>query len=352
MSLQALPLRISALFLHVLTIFLFLQAGCATVSVPDSPPPVILTPAQEEPRPAPPQQTGREHRSEDYVVIHADASDTYEFLAKTYLGDEKLAYLISEFNDSVPIVSGKDVVIPIKPVNPGGLYSDGYQTVPVLCYHQFSLKKSKNKISVTMETFDRQMAYLKNNGYTVITLKQFDDFIEYRQRPPKKSVLISIDDGWKTVRTIAYPILKKYGFTAVLFVYTDLIKSKPNSVALSWDDVREMVASGVIEVESHTVTHADLTKVGNDQVRKELADSQSAIHSKLGVTSAFLAYPYGNFNHDVVDGMRKSGYKAGFTVIRGENAFFSNTWSLNRSMVFNSEKIEDFIKLLETFRRE
>ncbi len=325
-------------------------AGCATAPVSAPAPESIPVSAPEKPEVQP--KAERERRSEDYVVIISDASDTYESLAKTYLGDSKLAYLISEFNDNAVIVPGKDVVIPIKPVNPGGLYADGYQIVPVLCYHQFSHKKSKNRISVSAEAFERQMAYLKNNGYSVITLKQFDDFIEYRRRPPKKSVVITIDDGWETVRTIAYPILKKYGFTAVLFVYTDLVKSKPSSLTLSWDDVREMLESGVIEVESHTVTHADLTKVGDEQIRKEVADSQSIIRSKLGVTSTFLAYPYGNFNNNVVEAMKRNGYKVGFTVIRGENAFFHNTWSLNRSMVLNSEKIEDFTKLLETFRRE
>jgi len=326
-------------------------AGCAT---PPTPPPPVTPPQLSAPaEPAPvPNKRAREYRSEDYVVIFAEAADRYESLAKTYLGSEKLAYLISEFNDDAAITPGKYVVIPLKPVNPGGLYPDGYQTIPVLCYHQFSAGKSKNKISVSEETFDRQMAYLKNNGYNVITLKQFDDFIEYRQRPPKKSVVITIDDGWKTVKTIAYPILKKYGFTAVLFAYTDLIKSKSNSVALTWDDLREMIESGVIEVESHTATHADLTKITDEQIGKELVDSKNVIRSRLGISSAFLAYPYGNFNKSVVDSMDKIGYRVGFTVIRGENAFFHNTWSLNRSMVFNSEKIDDFAKLLKTFRQE
>lgn len=351
MTLQASSYKLPGLLQLLAALLFFLPAGCVTTPSPVPPAPAVAVSTPEIPQAAPPT-SNRERRSEDYVVIIAEASDSYESLAKTYLGDGKLAYLISEFNDSAPIVPGKDVVIPIKPVNPGGLYADGYQTVPVLCYHQFSAKKSKNRISVSAETFDRQMAYLKDNGYSVITLKQFDDFIEYRRRPPKKSVVITIDDGWKTVKSIAYPILKKYGFTAVLFVYTDLIKSKQSSVTLSWDDVREMVESGVIEVESHTVTHADLTKVGDDQIRKEVADSQKVIKARLGVTSTFLAYPYGNFNDSVVEAMQKSGYKVGFTVIRGENAFFHNTWSLNRSMVFNSEKIEDFSRLLETFRRE
>jgi len=329
--------------LQVLLLFIVLAGGCAT-----SPPSKT---AEEIPAVTAPTVRTREMRSEDYVVLVAEAADTYESLAATYLGDRKLAYLIAEFNDHRPIIKGKDVVIPLKAVNPGGLHADGYMTVPVLNYHQFSSKKSSNKISVSEETFNRQMAYLKENGYNVITLAQFYDFIDYRRRPPPKSVLITIDDGWKTTKTIAYPILKKYGFTAALFVYTDLIKSRPSSVTLSWDDLREMVSSGVIELESHTVTHADLTKLSEEQLRRELTESQRIIKEKTGIKSAFLAYPYGNFNDRVMETMKETGYKAGFTVIRGSNAFFFNNYSLNRSMVFNSEKIEEFTKLLETFRK-
>lgn len=320
---------------------LLVAGGCATApqattaAIADVQTPVVRT---------------REMRSEDYVVLIAESSDTYESLAATYLGDRKLAYLISEFNDNRPIIKGKDVVIPLKPVNPGGLFADGYMTVPVLNYHQFSVKKSTNKMIVSEETFARQMAYLKENGYNVITLAQFFDFIEYRRRPPPKSVLITIDDGWKSLKTIAYPILKKYGFTAVLFVYTDLIKNKPSSIALSWDDIREMASSGVIEVESHTVTHTDMTKLGEEQLRKELLESRRIIKEKTGITATFLAYPYGTFNDSVMGSIKETGYKAGFTVIRGSNAFFFNNFSLNRSMVFNSEKIADFSKLLDTFR--
>jgi peptidoglycan/xylan/chitin deacetylase (PgdA/CDA1 family) len=332
----------------VLIILLLFLGGCATVTPVSEPAKTAVissTPVQ------PQASRERERRSEDYVVIIANPSDTYETLAASYLGDARLAYIIAEFNNK-PIVPGKDVAIPLKPVNPGGLYADGYQTVQVLCYHQFSSKKSSSKITVPEETFDRQMAYLKNNGYTVISLKQLTEFINYQRRPPPKSVIITIDDGWKTVKTIAYPILKKYGFTAALFVYTDLIKAKQSSVALSWDDLKEMVDSGVIEIESHTASHSDLTKLSADRLQRELRDSQRLIKSKLGVTPTFLAYPYGNFNDTVVEAMQKNGYKAGFTVIRGATAFFHNSYSLNRSMVFNSDKLDDFARLLVTFRRE
>lgn len=332
--------------LIILALIQLCAGGCATVPVEPQPAPAIKDKPPETPPPAP--KTDGKSISENYAVITAGPSDSYESLAQTYLGDRKLSYLISEFNKDNPIVVGKVVVIPLKPVNPGGLTAEGYQTVPVLCYHKFSPKASTNKIDISAETFDRQMAYLKNNGYNVITLKQFLDFIEYRQRPPKKSVLITIDDGWKSTKTIAYPILKKYGFSAVLFVYAELMKSKPNSITLSWDDLKEMAASGVIEIESHTVSHSDLTKIPDDKILRELKDSRRIIKEKTGIESYFLAYPYGNFNEKVAAAMKSLGYKAGFTVIKGSNAFFYNNLSLSRSMVYRSEKIEDFVKLLET----
>ena len=331
-------------------LLLFLSGGCAITQPPPSraEPPKKDKPAVLETVPL----KERERRSADYAVIFAVASDTYGSLARYYLGDEKFAYLIAEFNKNVRIVPGKEVVIPLKPVNPGGLYPEGYQTVPILCYHKLTSKKSSNKITVSEETFDRQMAYLKSSGYSVITLRQFLDFVECRRRPPQKSVLITIDDGWKSAKTIAYPILKKYGFTAVLFVYTDLIKDKQNSLTLSWDDVLALRKSGVFEIGSHTVTHCDLCKVSDDQLQRELQDSQRIINAKVGVTPDVIAYPNGVFNKKVMDTMSKFGYKAGFTVVRGPNAFFQNTYALNRSMVHNSERLSDFTKLLETFRRE
>jgi len=165
-------------------------------------------------------------------------------------------------------------------------------------------------------------------------------------------VVITLDDGWKSARTIAYPILKKYGFSATLFLYTDLIESKQTSLALNWDDVRVLKDSGLFEIGSHTVTHSDLNKISEEQLQRELKESRRIIFEKVGVTPEILAYPDGVFDERSIKTMKNLGYKAGFTVIRGGNPFFNNPFSLNRSMVYNREKIDYFIKLLETFRRE
>jgi peptidoglycan/xylan/chitin deacetylase (PgdA/CDA1 family) len=342
-------LKFSPSFLMLFVSFMLIMlisGGCATAPTQPSMAGPAPEPAQAIPK------TERECRSNEYVVLTAISTDTYESLALDYLGDESLAYLISEFNGDAQILPGKEIVIPLKPVNPGGIYPGGYQTVPVLVYHQISPNKSSSRITVSEETFEQQMAYLKNNGYHVVTIKQFLDFIGYRRRPPKKSVLITLDDGWKSARTIAYPILKKYGFTAVLFLYTDIIESKQSPLSLNWDDVRALNESGVFEIGSHTVTHSDLNKISDDQLQWELAESQRLIFEKSGVKTDILAYPDGVFNDKVIKVMKNVGYKAGFTVNRGGNPFFNNPFSLKRSMVYNSENIDNFVKLLETFKRE
>ena len=298
------------------------------------------------------EESDRARISEDYAVVLANSSDTYESLAEKYYGDRRLAYIIAEINKNRSIVPDQDIVIPLKPANPGGFYPGGYQTVTVLCYHQFSKKKTGTKISISEEMFDQQMAYLKQNGYNVISLNTFYNFINYKRRPPKNSVVITIDDGWKTAMTIAAPILKKYGFKATLFVYTDLIKTKPNNVTLCWDEIKEMIDEGVIEVQSHTVSHADLTKITEESLERELEESQRVIKENLGINATSIAYPYGKFNTEVVEKLKKFGYETGFTVIKGSNPFFTNNFSLNRSMIFNSNDIDDFTQSLETFRQE
>lgn len=324
----------SRIFLSVL---LLVAAGCATAVWP----PAADVPLAE-----------RERRSEDYVVVTAVATDTYKSLAKYYLGDESRAYRVSCFNNNEKITPGKILVIPLQTINPGDLLnSGGYQTIPVLSYHKLSHTRTSSKVTLSEDAFDRQMGYLKAEGYEVLTLRQFLDYMDFRLKPPKKSVLITFDDGWKTTRTIALPILKKYRFTAVLFVYTGLVKSKPNSLTLSWDDIRFLKKSGVFEIASHTVTHSDLSRISDDQLRAELQESQRIIKENTGETPNVLAYPNGIVNRTVADAARKYGYRAGFTVVRGPCAFFHNPYSLNRSMVYNSERLADFTKLLETYSR-
>jgi peptidoglycan/xylan/chitin deacetylase (PgdA/CDA1 family) len=105
--------------------------------------------------------------------------------------------------------------------------------------------------------FERQMQHLKDNNYRVISLADFLQFLNYNQKLPNRSVIITIDDGYLSTYDIAYPILKQFDYSAVIFVYTDFVGVGKS--ALSWDQTREMKDNG-IEIGSHTLSHSDLTK--------------------------------------------------------------------------------------------
>lgn len=341
--------RVGKLILICGVLAFVLISGCAKPVPPPAPtsiPVIKEVPLQVF------QRKDSECRSSNYVVVQAKKEDTYQSLAIKYLKDERLSYLISDFNNSVQLKQGNRVMIPLRSINPGGINADGYQTIPVLCYHRFSKVRSSDKITVSEETFDRQMAYLKHNDYTVITLQQLDDFIESRRTPPKKSVLITIDDGVKGVKNIAYPILKKYGFSAVAFIIADYVKTKPNSVFLNWDELKELKNSGNFEIENHSASHRDLTSISEEELELEIGGSKQILAEKLNVKCRAFAFPYGLFNNQVIDMLRKYDYKLAFTVIRGGNGSFFYPWCLRRSMVYNSDRIEDFTKMLTVYNRE
>ncbi|MGH7412105.1 MAG: polysaccharide deacetylase family protein, partial [Candidatus Methylomirabilis sp.] len=166
--------------------------------------------------------------SEDFVVVVAREGDTAETLARRYLKGAERAWMITEFRDGALIKAGDVVVVPLRPRRLGGIQADGHQVVPILTYHDIE-PVSKNRFAITTELFEQQLKYLKENGYVVVTLDDLDRFLRYEQPLPKKAVVITIDDGYKSAKTIAAPLLKKYGFPATFFIYTDFIGGGKNA---------------------------------------------------------------------------------------------------------------------------
>jgi len=171
------------------------------------------------------------YRSEDYIVYKLTGKVTPSELAEKYLGDKNKSWMIEEANHDVPFRRGRSIVIPLKDKNKGGIHKDGFQTIPILTYHRFA-DSCTSPLCVPTRVFDRQMKYLKEHGYSVLTPAELLAFLEYRQGLPKKSVLITMDDGYRSVYNVAYPILKKYGFTATLFIYTDFVGA--SGTAITW----------------------------------------------------------------------------------------------------------------------
>ncbi len=326
-----------------------LVGGCATPK--GGAPPTV----------APPAVAGAPHiearRFSDFVAVIAERGDTLSSLAGKYLNDPSMDWFIAEFNGIDTLHPGQDLIIPLKPYERGGLTLKGYQTVPVLSYHNFSTDRSTNKMIVTQAAFEEQMKLLKDKGYRVITLDQLLDFLDFKSQVPKKSVVITIDDGWRSAYDIALPILKKYGYPATLFVYVDLIVGSKKT--LSWDLIQEMAKNG-IDIQGHTKTHRDLTLMDKketfkqyfEEIEKELSASAGIIKAKVGKDIKYLAYPDGETNHLVIELVKKYGYRGAFTVKRGGNPFFIHDYRINRSMIYGDLDLNQFEKNLIVFSDE
>ena len=293
----------------------------------------------------------------NFVAVIAQQGDTFSSLAAKYLKDSKMDWFIAEYNNLSGLSPGQSLVIPLKPFERGGLTLKGYQTVPVLSYHNFSPDRSTTRMTVTKAVFEEQMKFLKENGYRVIPLNQLMDFLDFKGQIPKKAVVITIDDGWRSTYEIAFPILKKYGYPATLFVYTDLIVG--SNKTLSWDLVREMAENG-LDIQGHTKAHRNLTLMNKKEsfreyfeaIEKDLSEGGRIIKAKTGKEIKYLSYPDGETNHLVIELVKKEGYVGAFTVKRGGNPFFVHNYRINRSMIYGDFDLKQFEKNLVTFSDE
>jgi peptidoglycan/xylan/chitin deacetylase (PgdA/CDA1 family) len=293
--------------------------------------------------------------SSDFFVVAVERGDTTAELARRYLGDPGLAWMIEDYNDLTTLAAGQTVVVPRRPWNLSGVYAGGYQLVPVLTYHDIG-PQARGRLVLSARAFAEQMHYLKANGYRVVSLSDFFEFVQLKRQLPRKAVVLTFDDGYSSFMQHAYPVLKELGFTATLFVYTDYVGAGRN--ALGWDDLARLAAEG-FQVEGHTKSHGDLRRQPGEspadhdrRVRAELESSQRHFQQRLGRPARFLAYPYGAADDAVLTRTRESGFQGGLTVFREGNASFVPLFRIRRSQVYAEMTLEDFVKNLNTFAAE
>lgn len=293
-------------------------------------------------------------QNERFVIYSPQADETLRSLARDFLGDVERYWEIAEFNGIAQATPGEPLVIPLHSRNPIGVFRDGYQTVPILTYHRFG-HKDGNKMVVTPEAFAAQLDALEQQNYHVVRLSDLGEFLSAKRALPKRSVIITIDDGYASTYTHAYPLLKKHGFPATVFLYTDFVGARD---ALTWPQMQEMVKSGLIDIQSHSKTHANLTDRLRDEsdeaYRKrldaEIRTPQRVLKEHLGLSIDSFAYPYGNANRQVVERLSQAGYDLAVTVNAGSNPFFADPLMLQRTMVFGDMDLDQFKSKLQTFR--
>lgn len=319
------------------------------------PVPRVRLPAPEPvaPERAPPEAPRVLGQSSEFVILQAGPADTLASLAARYLGDAERWWVIADFNRTRHLSPGQEVVVPLASPNPLGVRTDGYQTVPILCYHRFGDEKARMVVSA--EDFEAQMRYLAENDYRVIPLAALAGFLEGRSALPERAVVLTMDDGYRSNYEIAFPILKRYRFPATIFVYTDFVNAR---AALTWPQMREMLESGLIDIQPHSKAHSNLAfptasedhGAFRDRVATEISAPTEALRRNLGVSLHTFAYPYGDAGELAMAELRSAGYRMAATVQSGGNPFFAYPYLLRRTMVYGEDDLAAFRRKLDVFR--
>ncbi|HEV2576288.1 MAG TPA: polysaccharide deacetylase family protein [Acidobacteriaceae bacterium] len=157
-----------------------------------------------------------------------------------------------------------------------GLVARAQKGIPILTYHRFDSKTPASS-TVTTAAFLSQLDTLETNGYTVVPLETVTDILlGSAQAPVDPIAAITVDDGHSSVYTVLFPIIKQRRIPITLFIYPSAISNA--SYALTWDQIREMLASGLVDVQSHTYWHPDFRK---EKVRRSTGDYAAFVDTQL-----------------------------------------------------------------------
>jgi peptidoglycan/xylan/chitin deacetylase (PgdA/CDA1 family) len=218
--------------------------------------------------------------------------------------------------------------------------------VPILVYHSIDEYKGlgSKELYVTPGNFEKQMLFLKNNNYTLLTFERWQDINKVN-----KPIFITFDDGYKNNlnANAIFQKLKDDRFQPIgtLFVISDFIGT-PNR--LTKEELKRLSDSGLFSVQSHSALHPDLTKAVNYKV--ELQGSKEKIEKITGKPVIALAYPFGNSNKKVVEETKKY-YRFGLTTTPGpyiEKGYENELYTLPRIYIKYSTTLEEFAKIVNS----
>jgi len=278
---------------------------------------------------------------EDGFHWNAIKTDTEEAFT---MGEEELHEIRqrvkSEFDlkkivRSLEISYQKQIVLKIK------------KDLPILMYHKVVKDESEGGVHgthVTIKQFDDHMKILKSEGYEVITFKDLENNkFKSRFNKGKKQIMITFDDGYEDNYTNAFPILKKYGFSAVIYLVSHLNYNKwdvenihnpeKEFFMMNRGQIKEMQEYG-IEFGGHTKTHVKLSRVEPEVAREEILESTEVLEELLGEKMISFAYPYGDLNERVKKLAEEAGYKFAVATDSGSVCFSDDLFQIRRIGIF------------------
>jgi peptidoglycan/xylan/chitin deacetylase (PgdA/CDA1 family) len=224
--------------------------------------------------------------------------------------------------------------------------------VPILMYHnvisiQEAIKTSRKGLVVSLYQFFLQMMCLRTLGYKTITFPNLVKAIKKEASIPKNSIIVTFDDGYEGIYRYALPVLKRFHFTATIFlVAEDFSGITPSSQRafpiLTGLQVKELMQNG-LSLGSHSFTHSLLTQLNEDQVFHEILDSKTALEKNFQTSIYSFAYPFGKYNELIYSNVRSSGYICALSTNFGRTHDEEDIYFLSRIPVGLEQNLPEFL---------
>lgn len=224
--------------------------------------------------------------------------------------------------------------------------------MPVLMYHAFGGSRAglMRRYACSEGDFERQASFLASKGYAAVSIGTACGVLDGQPRPPGPVVGITMDDGYMDNYEIAAPILKRYGFSATIFVVPRSVgrtniwmgreEASPRHL-MGWKEIGELCDAG-FEIGSHSLSHADLTTLNETEVGREVEDSKKEIEDRIGRPVNSFAYPYGRYDERARAAVVRAGYTVACTTNSGFNGPKEDRHALRRIEVFGTDTLAHF----------
>ncbi|AWH89582.1 polysaccharide deacetylase family protein [Limnobaculum parvum] len=240
--------------------------------------------------------------------------------------------------------------------------------VPVLTYHHI-LQDSENKYfrhtstTTSVTAFDNQMAYLKEADYQTISLYQLEGYLNNTVNIPARAVVLTFDDGLKSVHRYAYPILKKYDLQATAFIISSRIKHNPQTWdpnSLQFMSISELKQiQDVFDIQSHTHflhRYSDdkrpvLLSRDEHNIELDFERSRRAL-TQFNPRVQYISYPFGGYNDNAIQAAKLGGYHLAVTTVRGKVKPGDNPFTLKRLYILNSDSIQAMAERIANTRSD
>ncbi len=219
--------------------------------------------------------------------------------------------------------------------------------LPILMYHYVRTVTDQHDpvgidLSVPANAFEEQMKHLSNAGYTTITLDDLVSAWKEEKNLPKKSIILTFDDGYDDFYTDAFPVLQKYNLKATAYIITDFIDK---SRYLTSQQLKELDQSPLITIAAHTMHHPNLRNTTGTRLIEEVLGSKTWLENFTGHPILHFAYPSGQYNKETLRATEKAGYVTAVTTEPGEDHASTKPFTITRVRIRGGMTLEAFQKL-------